>query len=750
MDNASSAEALDQAEQALRKLSRDLATYRDPVVRRHLQSISPGFASSARLSDDPAQLKALIIAMRTEVHESSEARDRVITEFNDAKKRAAKSEAEVEELKSLMNEKDVEHDEIVKRAAERMQTLEDDQMHATQSASDKAMLLNQTIEKDRLGNAGLIAERNTFQAQAKELRTEVSTLQRELRAGEEKRNVEERAFKRELETAQLSISSLEEELSYLRTSQNDDKPEQLQSSRRQSVDLQREAATVRIELAEQMKKSVALREKLTESQHSMQTLKRQLSVSSKDSAEAKALRGEVEKLRLHKKESENIRLQLSALLSEKETLTSLIAALSPTREVEEGLKILKSSSSNGITVNIKATQDQDTSTNNEQLQALEKRNQLESEAWEAEIRKLKQEHKLNLGRLNEVISERDEARLSSKKSERVRRILQHERNCFKAALEGIDADIDSASSSDAETASLRKRCDAFEKSAKEYEMALKEVENSLVESQGRVRILSIEVDNFKDTQSLSGSAEVEKLKANLSKAMQFARDVTEAKRIADENNKEVRNQLSSVQDELEHLKLAGESLTSKPVEEELDYDPAVTKVLHMKNNLLSQAIEAHAIELEKAKGKKRMRIEVHEELVPMSDEVTDQKMSQLKAQIQDLEDANAKLIRSSKVGVRTGELAKKKIEEVRGAVYNIFGWSMKLIGAKYIISSIYGESPNDILEFGVNEAGTMALLETGYTTRLSEEIEQFVQRRNSIPALLANITMENYEKSTFM
>lgn len=755
MAHSTSPEAREEAEQALRKLSRDLATYRDPAVRRHLQMLSPTSANASHLSDNPAHLKAVIIAMRTELHESEEAHNRAKSDYLDAKKRAVKAEAEVEELKAQMHEKDVEHEEIVKGAADRMQTLEKEHIHATQSAHDKALILHETIERDRLGNAGILAEKSNYQSQAKELQTEVSAMKRELRAVEARHRVEEKTSQSEIKAAESKIAALQDELKFLKQSLHTDGEvsKQLQASRRQSVDLQRDAARIQSELAEQTKQSITLRQRLAESQQVVLALKQQLSVSAKESSEAKALRREVEKLRIHKEESENIRLQSSALVSEKEELTRLIAGLSSSGDVQEGLKILRTSNLTGFRADTAATQSEHTPTQkHRQLEAAEERHRKESESWQLIKKQLEEKVNLHLKRLVEAIAERDQARSRNKRNERVRQILEHEKKFFKAALERIEADFDDVPDKDGQTASLQERCKAFEKSAKDYESAMKEVENSLVECQGKVRLLTLEIANLKDTQQStpSGSGELDRLKAELSQAVQAAKDATEAKRVADEDTTEAKEQLASLRDELERIKLAVKSKEAKTPVAELDYDPSVTKVLHLKDNLLSQAIEAASAESEKAKGKKRMRIEVDNETSPPRNEVTDQRISELQTQIEALEHANAKLVQSSKVGVRTGEIAKKKIEEVRGAVYNLFGWSMKLIGAKYIISSIYAERPDDVLEFGVNEAGTMILLETGYTTRVSEEIEQFVHKMKSIPALLASITMENFEKSTLM
>jgi len=89
-----------------------------------------------------------------------------------------------------------------------------------------------------------------------------------------------------------------------------------------------------------------------------------------------------------------------------------------------------------------------------------------------------------------------------------------------------------------------------------------------------------------------------------------------------------------------------------------------------------------------------------------------------------------------------------KIEEFRLACYNLFGYKMQVSGAKYTLSSMYADREEDVLCFGRNESGGMELLETPYCARLQEELDQFLRKWNSIPALLAHITSDNFQKTT--
>jgi len=97
---------------------------------------------------------------------------------------------------------------------------------------------------------------------------------------------------------------------------------------------------------------------------------------------------------------------------------------------------------------------------------------------------------------------------------------------------------------------------------------------------------------------------------------------------------------------------------------------------------------------------------------------------------------------------RTREVAKMKIDELRMVCYMLFGWKITVNGANYTLASMYGERPGDTLCFGRQGNGSMQLLETEYCAGLREEIEQFCNKWNSIPGLLAHITVENFQKTT--
>lgn len=744
MSKRESSEAVLEAREALRKLSGDLAIYRDPEVQRHLQHLTP--ESKRQLeSCSSAQLKALIIALRTELHESEEDRERSKSAALDARKRAARAEGQIEELTQQLSEKEVEHDEVVKQASERIEALEKESEFAAQSASDRALILQETIERDRLGNAGFIAEKDQFRTQAKEARSKVSALQRELEAAEQRHHAEMSMLLRGKDIAESKIAGLQEEVEYLEgaVSKRTDDPGE-QEARDLSKKLQRENTQLKSEIASQSKEMVTLKSQHTESHNSLKGLKQQIQATVKDKAELMLLREEVESLRKYKRRSASTADHVAALTREKEELSRLIRNLSPTGDVQEGLQILKASNAEGQAVGkLISPEINDLARKNQELADMAKRRQTDLLLQTKVIQEVTKRSQVAEGQLVQVRVERDEALAAGKRHERIRGILEYEKTFFKQALEKIEAEFDKPQNTDDYPHRLQKRSDMYEQSCEKYQSAVKDLEASLNESRKKTEKLAADlaqVSSASREQLMKQVTDASKVNYEMMEALQSAKSALDAKVKAMAASKKFEERAKELEAEVQRLR-------QSQSEGELDYDPSLAKVVHMKDNPFVQAVRNAAKEQEIKAGKKRMRMELGESS-PGRGPAVDSRMEALRNEIQELEEKNDELAKKSKVGIRLGEVAKKKIEEVRAVVYNLFGWSMNVYGAKYKITSIYAEGPKDVLEFGMNESGTMTLMETDYTSRLLEEIEQYVQKMNSIPALLANITIENFEKTT--
>lgn len=746
MSKPGPSEAVLEAQEALRKLSGDLATYRDPEVQLRLLNLTPSSKTQLE-SSSPAELKAIMIALRTELHDSAEANERSKMAALDARKRAARAEGQIVELKSQLSEKEAEHDEVVKGASDRIEALEKESRFAAESASDKALILQDTIERDRLGHAGIVAEKDIFRSQAKEAMSKVAALQRELDAAHQRHRVETNIIVQDKEAAESKIAGLQQEVRYLEAavSNRNAAPSEVQQNRDLCEKLQRENAQLKSDIASQNKETVSLKVNLAESRNDIDRLKQKLHVTSQEKAELFVLREEVESLRKHKRKSEVTADHVTALAREKEELSRLIRSLSPAGDVQEGLQILKSSSLKGHAVGNLATADSSAlvQRHQQEIASVMKRNTAEQLRQEKVIEDLTVRLRGVQGQLLQVRVQRDEALAASKRYERIRGILEYEKTFFKQALEKIEADFDKPSNPEDYAKRLQERSDMYEKSCEKYQSAVKDMEASLNESRKRAEKLAAEfgvvVSAQKSTPQIQVN-ELNKIRSEMLEAWEIGKNSLDAENQAMEASKkreECKNELEA--------KLV--RLRQSQKEAELDYDPAAAKVLHIKDNPFLQAVNKATKQREVKAGKKRMRMELTEKS-PGRDASVEARIESLRKEIEELESKNEELVKKSKVGIRLGEVAKKKIEEVRAVVYNLFGWSMNVHGAKYRITSIYAEGPEDVLEFGMNESRTMTLMETDYTSRLVEEIEQYAQKMNSIPALLANITIENFDKTT--
>lgn len=224
-----------------------------------------------------------------------------------------------------------------------------------------------------------------------------------------------------------------------------------------------------------------------------------------------------------------------------------------------------------------------------------------------------------------------------------------------------------------------------------------------------------------------------------------------------------RTKITSLESELAALKLstrrpdAKENCNDQAAEKDKtlegppDFDSKVCKVFHLPDNPLSHARRAAA---EKAKaeenmrGKKRgRRPSENEGDDEISVVVIKEEVEQLRTEVKTLRDEQHKLKHQAILGDRMRLVAVQRIEAVRSAVYNLFGWSMRINGKLYCLSSIYAESETEVLHFRVNDQGGIALMDCEYAHHISSELEQYVEKMDSFPALLSHLTMTNLEKT---
>jgi len=92
---------------------------------------------------------------------------------------------------------------------------------------------------------------------------------------------------------------------------------------------------------------------------------------------------------------------------------------------------------------------------------------------------------------------------------------------------------------------------------------------------------------------------------------------------------------------------------------------------------------------------------------------------------------------------------KKKIQEFREACYALTGYKVDVTrDNQYRLQSMYAERSTDDLLFESTPKGEMMLLATDFSSQLTDQIDAYLTRFNSIPAFLSSITLELFNRQT--
>ena len=87
---------------------------------------------------------------------------------------------------------------------------------------------------------------------------------------------------------------------------------------------------------------------------------------------------------------------------------------------------------------------------------------------------------------------------------------------------------------------------------------------------------------------------------------------------------------------------------------------------------------------------------------------------------------------------------------VRRYKIEMSGGGRKGVGAQLRLRSMYGEQEDDCLLFKLKEGGGLELLESDFTQRLEAKLFTYLTSCHSIPAFLSNLTLELFERQTFV
>jgi hypothetical protein len=103
--------------------------------------------------------------------------------------------------------------------------------------------------------------------------------------------------------------------------------------------------------------------------------------------------------------------------------------------------------------------------------------------------------------------------------------------------------------------------------------------------------------------------------------------------------------------------------------------------------------------------------------------------------------------------LRLKEVFKERIGEFREAVHVLFGYRIDMSDQRCRLLSQYSSSPKDVLLFDLkrNERGVLGveLLENAYSKSLGPELTNYLYKLHSMPAFVANHTIELFSAQTF-
>lgn len=753
-------EIYERAQDTLRTLREDIAIFRDPQVRHHLDTIPLQKASSIApnypLSKTPEQLNAIIIDLRTRLSSSSKSLKFAKEAEIASRKRAARAEGQIEELRNQFEEESQNHAQVIKNATERIQKLEKENEAIKEKNEDDIWSIKQSLELDRYGNTTLEVERDTAMKEADKAKSKIESLEEELEATKAKLANEKKVNLTKSQQVSGKLSNMERELGHRRHSRlsiESKASNDLKLARELNEKLQKESNQLKSDLEWQTSEANSLRTKLSKAEDSYDKLKEEYTVAKENERIVLRLKRENTTLRKQMDASSTAASQIDALSAEKHKIVGLISGLSPTGDIHDGLKILenfthqagKASSLERIS-DLKTIEEKHlhaisevSADLNEKVQAVQK----EAEHYQKQLQE-------SQGKLAAISSENESLRDVLKRKEVVGRILEKKINHYKATLDEITVDVISMTTDSSSPAmdKLKAHFENIESVSSENQDFIKQLEGTLAETRAEIHTLKEKLASAdfrrKDHVQIDS---INSLKNQLESRSQVIAKTQEERERAESEARSIRNRLAEVEEELTNLKLQTKETGPLLKDGPADFDAQKTRVLHFKDNPLALALRKAQENKDVATGKKRLRLDVDLETSPARN-VDSVELLALKKRVEELVVANEKLQRTSKIGARTGEIARKKIEEVRVAVYTLFGWSMRMNGANYNISSIYAEGPGDQLMFGINEKGGMSLMETEYAAQLTGEIEEYVGKMSSIPALLAHITMDNFAKTT--
>ena len=193
-----------------------------------------------------------------------------------------------------------------------------------------------------------------------------------------------------------------------------------------------------------------------------------------------------------------------------------------------------------------------------------------------------------------------------------------------------------------------------------------------------------------------------------------------------------------------------------------EYNPQNTKVLHLKRNPHNECqmnhLKTHICKLEADNRALR------EMLGSLQDSALEQHKETVQADLSLKlvhKEGEIILLQSRLAEVQKGfdrlqQVFSRQISLLRESIPKIFGYNLEMMTdpsmrdcrALFTLYLTGSDHPSPKLSFRLMKDGSLQLMQTEFSRMFPQEITTFVDKFNSIPALTANLTLENFQKQT--
>jgi len=192
-----------------------------------------------------------------------------------------------------------------------------------------------------------------------------------------------------------------------------------------------------------------------------------------------------------------------------------------------------------------------------------------------------------------------------------------------------------------------------------------------------------------------------------------------------------------------------------------DYNPATTKVVHLRRNPARAAEDERRALLQQLQQENdRLMRELEADRARRTGEAAAVAAAAPEALaaapaagtpgVAERMKLEKRLMDSEKKIQRLKEVFGEKIREFREVCYSLTGYEIEMMADNtYVLRSMFAEREVDTLAFARDRAtGSVAMLDTEFSRSIRRTIEPLLRMRNSIPAITATVTLDLFSKQT--